>query len=373
MRTTFLIFGLTGDLMKKKGIPALFALWEQKKLPEDFGIMGISRKIWTKELIQAHVKEAVGSTKSQDSVKTFSELIEIIQGESDLGQYYFDIRDKIKDSKLFIYICISPELYTKTIGNLYDAEILDKAHGLLIEKPFGISGEDAEHLQKVIAARNFPEEKIYRIDHFLAKEAMSELSSFAPDEVTAIEVYLNEAFGVESRGAMYDPVGALRDVGQNHLLESAATVLGDRITALNALHILTKEEIKTHTLRAQYEGYGEIPGVKAGSDTETYFRIESWFEMPGKKIPLILESGKLVPNRREVVVTLLNGEKVVPFEAGINEYEVLLSNAFAGDRSRFVSMQEVEALWRFTDPIEKEWHAKAVPLLSYKSGEMPKL
>lgn len=364
MQTTFLIFGLTGDLMKKKGIPALFELWKEKRLPEDFRVVGLSRKVWTAEKISAHISDALGETAPTD----FAGIFSIFTGE---GEKASDI-EKIKEEyaldagKLFAYLCVSPELYAQIITNLQDAKLLPVLSALLIEKPFGSDLESARSLQKLLIGYGFPEEKIYRIDHFLAKEAMNDLSSFAADEVSSIEVYLNEALGVEKRGAMYDPVGAFRDVGQNHLLESAATILGDRIRALESLHVLSAEQIATHTKRAQHEGYRDIEGVKTDSQTETYFKVESWFEMLGRKIPLRMQSGKCLPSRREVVVTLQDGEKIIPFESGINEYETLFGEAFYGDRSRFVSMHEVEALWKFTDPIEKGWRENATPLLSYK-------
>lgn len=370
MQTTFLVFGLTGDLMKKKGIPALFSLWKQKKLPNDFRVVGLSRKIWTAEKIAVHLSEAIGQDAPQDFVGMFS----IFTGEGENQADIVNIKKEfsLDTNKLFTYLCVSPELYAQIIKNLQFSGLLSNIIALLIEKPFGSDLESAVSLQKLIVGYGFPEEKIYRIDHFLAKEAMNDLSSFAADEVASIEVYLNEAFGVEKRGALYDQVGALRDVGQNHLLEAAAAILGDRIQALESLHVLSADEIKTHTRRGQHAGYQSIEGVAPGSSTETYFKIESWFEILGKKIPLLMQSGKRLPSRREVVVTLGDGEKIIPFESGINEYETLFGEAFDGDRSRFVSMREVEALWRFTDPIEKEWRANATPLLPYEpdSGDI---
>ncbi|MES2007130.1 MAG: hypothetical protein V4436_03405 [Patescibacteria group bacterium] len=361
---TFLVFGLTGDLMKKKGIPALFALWEEKKLPEDFRIIGLSRKTWNTKTIKQHIDTSVGSEVPQ----TFADLFSIFTGE---GENLNDILKLKKEfsidaSNLFTYLCISPELYAGVIKNLGEAELLQQdSTTILIEKPFGRDLESAKSLQSLLL-QYVHEEQIYRIDHFLAKEAVLNLSNLESEEILSIEVYLNEALGVEKRGAMYDPVGAFRDVAQNHLLESAAAALGARTTALTELHILSPEEIKTNTERSQYEGYQSIDGVALGSQTETHFKVESYIERAGKKIPLILESGKRMPWRREVVVTTTSGKVVIPFESGTNEYETLFAEAFANDRHRFVSMQEVEALWRFTDPIENEWRQNSVPLASYK-------
>jgi len=195
---------------------------------------------------------------------------------------------------------------------------------------------------------------------------MADLSAFSNAPVLSIEAYLNESLGVETRGASYDPVGAFRDVGQNHLLEAAAAILGDRAAVLESLHVLASGEIGAATTRGQYQGYREIEGVEPNSQTETYFKVASHFEHQGRDVALLLESGKRLPWRREVVVTLESGEKkIIPFESGSNEYELLFKEAFAGERHRFVSMREVEALWRFTDPVEKGWRENAAPLLPY--------
>ena len=361
---TFLVFGLTGDLMKKKGIPALFALWEEKKLPENFRVVGLSRKVWGTEALEAHLTDAVG----KPTPKEFASLFSIYTGAGENAADVVALKKEfaLESDTLFTYLCVSPELYTEILKSLKAAELFANTKALLIEKPFGSDLTSALALQALITA-NIPEEKVYRIDHFLAKEAMQDLSSLSNKEVASIGVYLNEALGVEKRGAMYDPVGAFRDVAQNHLLESAAAIFGDRALALEQLHILSSEEIARLTTRSQHEGYREIEGVKPGSDTETYFKVESWFEQGGRQIPLILESGKRLPTRREVVVTFTDGsETIIPFESGTNEYQTLFAEAFMGNRNRFVSMHEVEALWRFTDPIENEWHQNSVPLASYK-------
>ncbi len=367
MQTVFLVFGITGDLMRKKGIPALFSLYKKGLLPEGFRVVGFSRKQWDVSAVRMLVGTALGSGVPAEDFATFADTFQIIQGEGSESSSYPALKAAIGTPDLLLaYLCVSPELYVEVLHNLGEQKMLSaKNTRILIEKPFGHDLESAEALQKLLLTYT-TEEQVYRVDHFLAKEAMIDLSNFKNTEITSIEVYLNEALGVEARGASYDPVGAFRDVGQNHLLEAAAALMGDRAQALEELHILTPEEIKTNTKRAQYEGYQAIEGVAQNSQSETYFKVESHFKHAGKEIPLILESGKRLPWRREVVVTLSNGEKkTIPFESGSNEYEMLFKEAFAGDRSRFVSMREVEALWRFTDPIEKEWRANAVPLLPY--------
>lgn len=358
-----LVFGITGDLMRLKGIPALFALWEKKKLPEDFRILGLSRKIWKREALTQHIEAAVGRAVPPE----FSDLFSVYTGEGEDPATIINLKNEfnLSPENLLIYLSVSPALYTTVLGNLAEADILAGPR-ILIEKPFGFDLRSAQDLEQLLL-KHTDEEHIYRVDHFLAKEAMKDLSALPREDVVSIEVYLNESFGVEKRGAMYDPVGAFRDVGQNHLLEAAAAVLGDRAAALENLHILSPEEIKTETSRGQYEGYLSIDGVAPRSQTETYFKVMSYFMHGGKKIPLTLESGKRMHGRREVVVTLAGGEKkVIPFESGTNEYEKLFAEVLAGKRELFVSMREVEALWRFTDPLEESWKGGEPTLASYQ-------
>jgi glucose-6-phosphate 1-dehydrogenase len=371
MNTVFLVFGITGDLMRKKGIPALFALYKKGALPPGFRLVGFSRKEWDTAAIRMLIKAALGEGALEDDIESFAGLFQIIQGEGTEESSYPALKAAIgTPEQLFIYLCISPELYERVIRNLGAQKLLEgKETRILIEKPFGSDLVSAQALQALLLSF-VSEEQIFRIDHFLAKEAMSDLSAISQADILSIEVYLNESLGVEKRGAMYDPVGAFRDVGQNHLLEAGAAVLGDRTAALEELHILSSDEMKGAALRGQHEGYSSIEGVASNSQTETYFKVESRFEHEGKNIRLLLESGKRLPWRREVVVTFTNGEKkIIPFESGTNEYEMLFKEAFAGDRHRFVNMREVEALWRFTDPIEKAWKENAVPLLPYASDK----
>ncbi len=367
MSKTMLVFGITGDLMRLKGLPALFALFQKGALPKDFKVIGLSRKAWPDEEFRAYAVEVLEKTGASKAEATdFAACIFMIQGEAGVPNGYDLLKEAVgPNQNLLMYLCVSPDFFMPVISELGADGFLTSAR-ILIEKPFGFDLESAQILQDLLL-KYLQEEDIYRIDHFLAKEAIAELSSLKDTDISSIEVYLNEALGVEKRGAMYDPVGAFRDVGQNHLLEAAAAVFGDRQEALKNLHILSSEEIKEKTKRGQHVGYQEIEGVEKGSQTETYFKVESYFEHGGKKIPLLLESGKRLPSRREVVVTLGDGtKKVIPFESGTNEYETLFKEALAGDRHRFVSMQEVDALWRFSDPIEKEWHQNSVPLDSYK-------
>jgi glucose-6-phosphate 1-dehydrogenase len=366
MPHTMVVFGITGDLMRLKGLPALFALWKREELPPEFRIVGLSRKKWSDEEFRAYVVDVLEKNgEPKEEANSFAKIISMVEGEAGVPHGYDALKVAVgSERNLLLYLCVSPDFFTPIIAELGADGFLSEAR-ILIEKPFGVDLTSAHTLQELLL-RYTKEERIYRIDHFLAKEAMHALSTCNLESVASIEVYLNESLGVEKRGALYDPVGALRDVGQNHLLEAAAAVLGDRAAALERLHDLTAKEIKSHTKRGQHEGYKEIVGVAPHSQTETYFRIETWFNVGNRKIPLVLESGKRLPSRREVVVTLIDGEKVIPFESGPNEYEILFKEALMGDRSRFVSMREVEALWRFTDPIEKEWRANAVPLLSYK-------
>lgn len=368
------VFGLTGDLMRQKGIPALFALYKKGALPKETRIVGFSRKSWDtsalRMLIQGSLKEGV----SEEDLSAFTDLFTMVEGEGSEEHSYPALKEAVGVSKnLLVYLCINPALYAPIIRNLGASGLLNSrdAARILIEKPFGRDLESAQQLQKLLL-QFVKEEQIFRIDHYLAKEAVATLRTINHETVSSLAVYLLETADVAKRGAVYDSLGALRDVGQNHMLEVAATIFGNnRTQTLSNLPELTQDMVVAQTRRAQYEGYRAIEGVSENSQVETWFRVETTITMPdGRHIPLLLEAGKgFKVARKEVVLSLTSGEKkTLSLETTTNEYEILLKDALSNERERFVSIGEVEALWHFIDPIEKAWGLTTPPLLSYALG-----
>lgn len=344
--TVLVIFGATGDLIKKKIIPALFYLYEQGCLPEKLEVIGYSRRAWTDEDFRAHVtkilrqyhKEAVDQT----ALERFLTIFSYHQGTFEAATDYSELAKRlgridegwrICSNKLF-YFAVPPEFYENIFRHLKSSHLSDPCSPeegwtrVLVEKPFGDDLPTARRLDAMLGEL-FKEEQIYRIDHYLAKDMLQNILAFRfannifeqtwnKDFIERIDIRLLESIGVEDRGSFYDSVGALRDVGQNHLLQMLALVTMDHPTSfgpeiirqkraqiLQSVHVLSGSEVKTATVRAQYEGYRNIAGVASDSQTETYFKLVTHLTAPRwASVPVILESGKRLGQAlKEIVVT----------------------------------------------------------------------
>ncbi|MEI7719867.1 MAG: hypothetical protein WCI89_01515 [bacterium] len=334
----FIAFGITGELMKRKIVPAILKLREKKELPDNFKIIGISRR-------------------PADEMQTlFGESFCHIQGDAGEPETYTQLKellDSFGPAQKIFYISTSPALYPTIFEHLAHLAAESKnpeQMKLMIEKPFGLSGTEAARLSAVLH-RSFNESQIYRVDHYLAKESLR-LKNISLELIQKVEAYFCETDGVEKRGASYDAVGALRDVGQNHLLEMlAVTLMQNRVDFLEELGAPAE-----HSSHEQYAGYQDIPGVAPSSKTETEFSCTfAW-----RGIPITIEGGKYLPeNKKEVVVTQKDG-KVLHFPVLENthasEYELLILDCVRGDHTLFVSERELALLWRFVDPIVKVWY-----------------
>ena len=455
--TILTVFGTTGDLMARKVIPSLAYLAVNGRLPEQFAVMGWGRRGWDDAALRAYVAEVLdaypGAQPQGEARAAFLGMFAYHDGEFDDDAAYMTLADRLGtldagrgtcSNKLF-YLAVPPEHYRTILGNLSASGLtagcsLETGYTrVLVEKPFGKDARSAQELDMFLGSL-FAEEQVYRIDHYLAKEMLQGILSFRfsnalfepswnAGSIERIDITLRESIGVEKRGAFYDGVGALRDVGQNHLLQmlalitmerpddlSAASVRAARLRLLESLAPPTREEIAAQTYRAQHEGYQAIAGVAPESQTETYFRLET--ELAGPRwggVPVSMESGKRMgPALKQIVVTfkpaptcLCMGEgefrnavtlqmepeesirigfwaKKPGFDAGlepreftfflyektekvqyVEEYAKLLLDAIAGDQTLFVSTDEVAAMWRFIDPVTDAWAEGAVALESY--------
>jgi len=293
---------------------------------------------------------------------------------------------------------------------------------LIIEKPFGSNKESAQTLDQNMK-KNFKEEQIFRIDHYLGKESIRSiprnlllnLNNELKKEIKAellesIEITTLEELGVEERGDFYDPLGALRDVGQNHLLEILSLITIDtsqldeknlrelRLASLRKLPTYTQDDVKKNTFRAQYEGYQNIENVKPDSQTETYFKLcISLKDTLWKDVPFAIQAGKRLLKRDSFIklnfkdktkivydfrtkesITLLDekGETIMEYKLPkrqnleyVGEYAVLLKEALQGIKDYFISIEEVLAEWSFVDPIQEAWQQNIVPLRKYRPDD----
>lgn len=344
--TTIVVFGATGDLAQKKIIPALFNLYQQDLLPEKFFIIGSARSDMSDEAFRNYVSKVLhdfeGKPPHSKLLKDFLQMVSYFQAEFGNLDDYRRIAEALgrKDdfwqicaNKLF-YLAVPPKMYKGMLENLASSGLTEPCGPeegwtrVLIEKPLGYDSQTAEEINELLG-KLFKEEQIYRIDHYLAKEMVQNILTFRfannllepswnTKYIEKIEFRMLENFGVETRGSFYDALGALRDVGQNHLLQMIALTMMDSPTEMTAeairvqrkklldsLVVQSVEDIKRNSFRGQYEGYHEIEGVSEGSRRETFFRLKAFVNTTRwQGMPIYMESGKRVGQlRNEVVVT----------------------------------------------------------------------
>lgn len=463
--TIFVILGATGDLMRRKLTPGLFHLYERENLPPLFQVIGFSRDQLTLEAFRAMVTDILKEKVPRSSETTrnnFAKFFIYQQGLFEENEGYHNMASylgqkdgewKVCANKLF-YIATSPQYYETIFRKLASSGLTKPCSPqegwtrVIVEKPFGKDLQTAQELDQLLGAL-FKEEQIYRIDHYLGKETVQNILAFRFSNsflepawdwhgIERIHVKLLEKEGVGERGGFYDGIGALRDVGQNHILQllalfcmenpgafSADKVRKKRAEILRALKIWRGKDIDEKTFRGQYQGYLQEKGVGAQSQTETYFRIETYLQAPRwKSVPILLESGKAMQEDQvEVTVTFrhatpclcppaspqggpgknhyqnvlryriepqegirisfwvkkpgaamvleekdftFNYKEAFPGEQIAEAYERLLLNVIQGDQTLFVSTEEIMAEWRFVDPIIRAWQQNKVPLTIYR-------
>jgi glucose-6-phosphate 1-dehydrogenase len=390
--TIFTLFGITGDLAALKIIPALWQLFRKEVPGDDFTVIGFARRDLDadgfRKIVADSVRTYAGVDADSPDFDTFFARFSYHRATFEDKEGYDTLRERISAieaqrglcaNKLF-YLAVPPSSYEGIFSNLGTAGLslpcsdMSGWSRILIEKPFGTDLASARALQEALAAV-FAEDQIYRVDHYNFKDAIQERAAQADhawDDTTIrrIDVRLLETVGVEARGAFYDSVGALRDVGQNHMLSMLAMITGqDRALMLRTLRPWTAEAIGRDTARSQYAGYRDIKGVAPGSMTETHFSIQTGFEHPAWKGVLIhLEAGKRMPQvAKEIEITMKEGEPVIMrFDTADDAYAKMISAAIKGNHGPFISEAEVEASWIFIDPIIKAWEGGAVPLGTYQ-------
>ncbi|MGB4593513.1 MAG: glucose-6-phosphate dehydrogenase [Coriobacteriia bacterium] len=362
--TILIVFGATGDLMTRKIVPSLAYLHVKGRLPERFRVIGFSRRDWDDEAIRTHVAGILDAYKglapTGEARQVFLEMFSYQRGTFDDPDAYAALASDISvidaewglcSSRLF-YLAVPPENYRVIFERLSASGLSAGCSDdtgwtrVLVEKPFGRDGATAQELDELLGSL-FAEEQVYRIDHYLAKEMLQGILSFRfsntlmepswdAGSIDRIDITLLESIGVEKRGAFYDGVGALRDVGQNHLLQMLALIAMERPESLSAeairagrarflesLRSPSRDQIATRSYRAQYAGFREIPGVSPDSDTETYFMLR--FVLDGGRwggVPVTMDSGKRMGEAlKQVSVIFRAPESCLCDSAGSGPFE----------------------------------------------------
>lgn len=317
------LFGITGDLAQKKLFAALYKLEVDGLL--DVPVIGVASSEWTVDRLRQEARDALEAAKIEVDDEVFSRFaarLDYVAGDYRESDTFAQVADRVGDAKCPVcYLAIPPSLFSTVVDGLGETGL--NRGRVVLEKPFGRDLESSRKLDQAVKA-HYPEERIYRIDHFLGKEPVLNILVFRfansileplwnRHYISHVSVDMAESFGVESRGSFYDGVGALRDVAQNHLLQIVALLameppVSDDADAMSDEVVKVLRSIKpldpTRMVRGQYEGYLDEDGVKPDSDTETYvsfdFEIDSW-RWAG--VPWRIRTGKaLAETRTEATV-----------------------------------------------------------------------
>jgi glucose-6-phosphate 1-dehydrogenase len=424
-------FGASGDLAYKSIFPALVGLTAAGAL--DMPVLGVARQEWTLDDLINRARESAEAAGVFDRA-VFDRLaarLEYIKGDYADEATYAAIRDRLGSARRPLhYLAIPPSMFERVIRGLARHDCAEEAR-VVVEKPFGRDLASAERLDSVLH-EHFRESAIFRIDHYLGKEPVQNLLYFRfgnsflepiwnRQYVERIEITMAESFGIRGRGRLYDELGAIRDVVQNHLLQMAALLLMEppaghdpeairdaKGQAFRAMRPLNPAEV----VRGQFEGYRTEQGVAPDSDVETYaamrLHVDSW-RWAG--VPIYIRTGKCLPvTSTEIIVTLrkppmavfedvsqsppnyvrfrLSPDVLIEVGArakkhgdgnigeevrlhatrstldAVPPYQRLLGDAMRGDQMLFARTDAVQHSWRIVEPVLGE----RAPVLPYAPG-----
>ena len=431
----FVVFGITGDLARVMTFQALYRLERRGLL--DCPILGVAGDDWTVDQLREHARKCIadtGESIDDEIFDRFAARLSYVSGDFSDDATYERVGSALSGARSPVfYLEIPPSLFGMVIEGLARVGVTQSAR-VVVEKPFGHDVSSARALNEEVH-EHLDESQLYRIDHFLGYKGLDEIrylrfanTMFEPiwnrNYISSVHLTMAETFGVDGRGHFYDPVGALRDVVVNHLMQVVATTAmeapaGTDPSTLGNAMVSVFQAIPaadpTHYVRGQHDGYREIEGVASDSTTETYaalqLQVDNWrwsgvpfFIRTGKNLPVTVTELRLVfkhpprlgflpegtrrPEPDQLIVRLypttgirmlvdaqradveepeqvsLDMQFAEQGGEGATPYEVLLHAAMIGDSRRFKRQDSVEETWRIMQPLLDA----PPPVHSYKKG-----
>jgi glucose-6-phosphate 1-dehydrogenase len=363
------IFGASGDLTRRKLIPALYDLAAQRRLPMEFAVVGVSRTEMTHEDFREKLHDALEEHRSgrvsEDVWESFSRGIFYLPGDSKKSETYEELKDFLgqldhergtKGNRIY-YLSSSPSLFPTIVEHLGEAGMNREENGayarLVVEKPFGRDLRSARELNGDLR-HYFEEGQIYRIDHYLGKDTVQNILAlrfsngiFEPvwnqHYVDHVQITVAEDIGVGTRGAFYEEAGALRDIVQNHVMQvlcltameppvtfDAESVREEKVKVLKAVRPIPEDEAGLYAVRGQYargwvfgeevEGYREEKDVAADSATETYVALKTFVDnWRWAGVPFYIRAGKRLPKKATEIAIQFHSTPHTPFARGETE------------------------------------------------------
>ncbi len=414
--TILVIFGITGDLSHRKLLPALAAIKKAGQLPDDFKVLGLSRR-------QVTAKDVL-----TDDCSSLEPLIDVQTMDVDDPADYQKLKQQLEKSasQVIFYFAVPPQAVLPIVKNLGEAGLNGPEAKLLLEKPFGVDFPSAKKLIEEIDA-HYKEDQVYRIDHYLAKEMAQNITVFLGSNtifrdlwsnsyIESVEITALEKIGIEGRVDLWEQTGTLRDFVQSHLLQLAALVLMEPCSdifdfaeiprrRLKALEALQPANPKAST-RGQYKGYREEVG-NPDSNIETFARLQlESTDSRWKGVPIFLMTGKKFdrkftairvrfkkPNEAasNLLIFRVQPDEGIEIDLWVKKpgyqrelqklkldfvyeqgtrlpdaYEMVIVDAMRSNHSLFASSAEVLASWKVLQPVLEDWADNDKGLVIYE-------